>query len=414
VKEFNVDSVSKYLEVFEKIGYGNHIFRGQNEPYNGISAGGFRPYRGGFNTDTFYDLEKIKSIYYEKVIKRLSLDERNHFLAFCQHHGLPTNLIDFSYSPLVALFFSSYGKSVPKLDISDNYDYIYNLDSRNLDSIKNNVINKMSSFNNDGYYSKFSEVYLIEKKRLIDITDIILEENIDGLFTEMSLNDNLRLKIRDKLIDNFNQEVGLFSEWISNIISEIVAVNKELLEYEVEKQNIQSLGQKLLDKPSEWEYTLHLIHYLLEYLSEDDDLIYGKMVNTNGFPETDYIKLAANIYIALLVILIDEVNREKNLYKFNLDIYFTYCPPNIFERIQGQKGLFIFQPYIYHEEEAYRFNLLNVQNINPDYKINIENWEKVVNDLNHMGINKESLFFDFDSISKSIVDSEITSLHKGK
>lgn len=75
-----------------------------------IKANGFRPYMGGWDSDKIYNIDEISKKYYEQVVSKLTSEEKEYFLAFCQHYGVPTNLIDFSYSPLIALFFSCQGK----------------------------------------------------------------------------------------------------------------------------------------------------------------------------------------------------------------------------------------------------------------------------------------------------------------
>ena len=49
MRTIKVSSVSEYIKELENIGIENYIFRGQNEPYFGIKANGFRNYLGGWN-----------------------------------------------------------------------------------------------------------------------------------------------------------------------------------------------------------------------------------------------------------------------------------------------------------------------------------------------------------------------------
>jgi FRG domain. len=111
-KNLTITTISEYLDCIRKNDLTEFIFRGQNEAYNGIRASGFRPYQGGWDSDRFYNIDGMKKEYFNKVVSKLTTDERSHFIAFCQHHGLPTNLVDFTFSPLVALFFACSGKSV--------------------------------------------------------------------------------------------------------------------------------------------------------------------------------------------------------------------------------------------------------------------------------------------------------------
>jgi len=114
-----VKSISEYLSIIEELGISEYVYRGQNEPYYSIEASGFRPYLGGWDSDKIYDMEHLHSAFYNRIIGQISENQKKHFLAFCQHHGIPTNLVDMSYSPLVALFFACDGKNVQRFSIQE-------------------------------------------------------------------------------------------------------------------------------------------------------------------------------------------------------------------------------------------------------------------------------------------------------
>lgn len=51
---------------------------------------------------------------YKRVFSSITENEKEHFLAFAQHHGIPTNLLDVTTNPLISLWFaceSSAGKN---------------------------------------------------------------------------------------------------------------------------------------------------------------------------------------------------------------------------------------------------------------------------------------------------------------
>jgi len=87
----------------------------------------------------------------------------------------------------------------------------------------------------------------------------------------------------------------------------------------------------------------------------------------------------------------------------DIDIYFTYQPPNLFNRIESQRGLFLYQPYIYSQEDIYNFKTLSVQNINPDIIIEIDNYSDMLNEMDQLGINLGTIYCDLDNIARSVV-----------
>lgn len=369
-KEFTVSTVTEFLNLISQNNYNHYIFRGQNEAFEGIQASGFRPYKGGFYSDTFYDIEGMKKEYFNKVIRKISSDERQHFLAFCQHHGLPTNIVDFTSSPLVALFFACNEK-------------------------ENNTL---------------AEVYLINKNRLIDITDILISHDSQNFLELLIKNNNVQQQVLHKIEKLFVENRDAFVQWILNLIElydrhQLNLYGETASSFEdMESEQELSLSYFKNKIKNEGINTLYdLYTYVLNEL-EDEEYTYGDryfVEDVEGIKNSNEA-VGARVYLALLLNLLQNFIDFKERIDLQLDIYFTYQPPDLFDRIINQKGLFVYQPFLYDIEEVYEYGVLNYQYVIPDITIKVDNYNSVLKELNFLGVNLESIYGDFDNIAKSI------------
>lgn len=414
MQTIKVNSVSEYIKILESLGIDNYIYRGQNEPYYGIQANGFRPYLGGWDTDKIYNIDKIVKDYYQQIVSKLKNEEKQHFLAFCQHYGIPTNLIDFSYSPLIALFFACQGKREPTFSLSEliGNTSVQELerDSSIQDMLIHNLMNKLRK----PMLSKYAQVYLLNKKWLLDITDVISTVEYGNFLESIYDSKEIRLQLIYKLQNLFENPLIKTSE-ISDCLIQLIECYREndstfwggfLDDEDCEEEDLFLYQRRLKNEALE-DVILPLYCFVFNEM-EDERIPYEANI-FGGYPEHGNIyQLSSATYIFLLANLIQIFHNDRRGFdklKFKLKIYFTYQPPNLFDRISMQKGVFVYQPYFYAHDIIFNYNMLSVQNIIPDIHIEINNYQEILSELDTLGINLGSVYGDLDNIAKSVVYS---------
>lgn len=114
-KIYEIESISKFLEYKFQILYTSNIHPGK-WMYRGLSKFNYPliPSVGRlFGKEPFITQDKLfhyeKSAFYEfriGVYHELREDDQFFLLAVARHHGLKTRLLDWTFSPLIALFFA--------------------------------------------------------------------------------------------------------------------------------------------------------------------------------------------------------------------------------------------------------------------------------------------------------------------
>ena len=418
MRTIRISSVSEYIKELENLGIENYIYRGQNEPYFGITANGFRHYLGGWTSDKIYNIDEISKNYYDKIVSKLTGDEKKYFLAFCQHYGIPTNLIDFSYSPLIALFFACQGKQPPTFNLAELIESVTVDELKRDSSLQNMLINNLVNKLEKPMLSKYAQVYLLDKKWLVDITDILSQVGKDNFLESIYSNGEIRKQLIYQIIQMFESSQASEKEIIDCLtqIIECYKINNfdywgsPLIEDDEEEdctiEDLFSFQKKL--KEEDLERTLHSLYDYSFHEMDNENIPYDSDI-FEGYPYDGSIyQLSAAIYVMLLANLIRiffEVmdGSERLILKSN--IYFTYQPANLFDRINSQKGLFIYQPYIYSRDDIYNYNVLSVQEIVPDILIEVDNYNEILGELDILGINLDGVYGDLDNIAKSVVYS---------
>ncbi|MDB1696148.1 FRG domain-containing protein [Enterococcus casseliflavus] len=250
-----INSLQDFISKFdEKEFSGNFYYRGEPKDYSctilndNISPVDTRNMASGYrwmlqNGKTFKDLLWLRNDYYREIGHTLTEKETENFIAYAQHHGLPTELLDITSNSAVALYFAC-----ERDDEEDGYIYLfdnngYDSDGRNTnkfyDSLYHDLTKNLISRNPKKQYLLFrwtKEIYddhiqkeLMEKHN--DFIYLLFRESDEWLllseayseYQKLKENNDLSLMLVDEDLRKFfdskdlQEAIQVFRDMFSNL-----------------------------------------------------------------------------------------------------------------------------------------------------------------------------------------------------
>ena len=282
IPKWKAGNLPEYISILKENGLEDCISRGENVLYPSLNAAAFRQ-------SGSLDIQKMVDEFEAYIGNSLTEMQRKHFLAFSQHYGLPTNLLDFTFSPLISLYFACAGEE-----------------------------------EKPGY------VYFIKKKRMIDLTG------------ELSL---IRPGLLGKLMIADSRTEELFRE-ITGKLSMNPEFGREFLHF-IYRFNRSTWGDEetgralrsALIKVKQGEDPLNTLEDPLRLMDRRAKKYYRELE-----PSADISEFGSysHMFIRAMADIFRAQNRNTLL---ELPFYFTYEPANITSRVSNQSSVLIYQLY---------------------------------------------------------------------
>lgn len=342
-KAFEVNSLSEYISVIEKYPHIEYMYRGEKSIFSERISSALRPYDGRWQSKKEFPFINMLEEYYYEVGHNLKNVEMKNFIAFAQHHGIPTNLIDVTSSPLVALFFACEKDE-------DKQGCVY--------AMRNNCIDITK---------------VIERHPNENVIDVLVNSNPKVMLEFVPLFDIYIKNNEEKFKECLHQLLKDFNYYFYNSSVDITELYNRF--------------DKDIEKIDFYE--------LFSLLDEDDKSVLSSELDKYNIMAITYVCLVRKFFI--LAKQLGEV-----IYWINFLPNLLYKPLMTFERGRKQSGSFIYQAYLSYIENEYSYRVLMKQRVKYDVMVHINNKEEILKSLDNIGFNKKTLFGDFDSIAKYI------------
>lgn len=386
VPVIEINSLTEFIDKINDLSSKKYYFRGESSFYGTRTASVYRPFKSddkpiGFSNN-FISFKDLISEYYLQVGSIIDSAEKENFIAYSQHHGLFTPLLDVSMNGLVALFFAA-----------------------------------QKNFKQPGY------VYLFEKENSIDISKFLRGTEWTDILTKLVEFDDFDFirTITYGLIDiieknpleyfTYEYSLGQHMKHLREQ-SSIGLVDYDYLEA---SESIVSLDYPGLesDITMSYLYDNYKYEYSLNSFVQHDSMkdkfnkFYSAIKDTKSAvlveqdKDSDIFDVAVYLF-TLRTHLTQLHSRDVAAYDFhNLPSFpqLIYKPTHLFDRMKAQDGVFFYQLGLHKTESVYDAGSIEMQQYLPTYILKINDKERILNDLDNIGISLMSLFPDVDNIA---------------